>query len=353
MGGINSLGMTVAAIDLYCGGGGLTRGLLDAGLDVRLGVDIDPACRTPFEVNNDVPFEECDVLRFPARKLKHLLRNGDASMIAGCAPCQPFSSYNTFRGRSRTNRLLFVRRLVDIIQDVKPLLFTMENVPALSLSPGFELLLKRLRLHGYYVWSGVVDARNYGVPQTRRRLIVLGSRLGPIRIVDATHIVPSSWRTVRQTIDHLAPLKAGEADQRDPLHVCSRMSNLNLRRIRASQPGGSWRDWPASLRANCHQGKRGQRYVSVYGRMTWDAPAPTITTQCFGFGNGRFGHPEQDRAISLREAAMLQTFPEDYQFVSDDQPVRIGSIGRLIGNAVPVKLAEIVGKSVHQHLKEA
>ena len=122
------------------------------------------------------------------------------------------------------------------------------------------------------------------------------------------------------------------------------LSELNLRRIRASKPGGTWRDWSAELQAACHQRESGETYPSVYGRMEWGKVAPTITTQCFGYGNGRFGHPDQNRAISLREAAMLQTFPEDYRFVSDGSPVRFNALGRLIGNAVPVLLGEIIGK---------
>ena len=157
--------------------------------------------------------------------------------------------------------------------------------------------------------------------------------------------------TVKQTIGNLEPLNAGQKSTRDRLHQCSKLSELNLRRIRASKPGGTWRDWSEDLRAKCHLKASGKTYPAVYGRMEWNRPSPTITTQCFGFGNGRFGHPEQDRAISLREAALLQTFPPTYKFVDSNKPVVFSSVGRLIGNAVPVKLGEVIAESIIKHVK--
>jgi DNA (cytosine-5)-methyltransferase 1 len=150
----------------------------------------------------------------------------------------------------------------------------------------------------------------------------------------------------------LKPLRAGESDPRDSLHTACRLSQLNLRRIRASSPGGTWRDWNAALVATCHRRNSGETYPGVYGRMEWDAPAPTITTQSFGYGNGRFGHPEQDRAITLREAAMLQTFPDTYRFLPQGDRVRFSTLGRLIGNAVPVRIGEAVGRTFLDHLSK-
>lgn len=134
------------------------------------------------------------------------------------------------------------------------------------------------------------------------------------------------------------------------MHVTSTLSNTNLKRIKASTPGGTWRDWPKHLVAECHKAASGRTYPGVYGRMEWDKPAPTMTTQCYGFGNGRFGHPEQDRAISLREAAILQSFPRSYAFVPSDGDVNFKVLGRLIGNAVPVDLGRAIARSITQHL---
>jgi DNA (cytosine-5)-methyltransferase 1 len=157
--------------------------------------------------------------------------------------------------------------------------------------------------------------------------------------------------TVEHAIAGLPPLQAGDADPDDPLHVAASLSRLNLARMKASKPGGTWRDWPIEMVAGCHQSESGKTYPSVYGRMEWTKPAPTMTTQCYGFGNGRFGHPEQDRAISLREAAILQSFPRRYKFVRRGEQVGMRTLGRLIGNAVPVKLGSAIGKSIMKHLE--
>lgn len=143
---------------------------------------------------------------------------------------------------------------------------------------------------------------------------------------------------------------AGEQNTSDPLHMSASLSELNFSRIKASSAGGTWRDWPIELLADCHRKASGATYPSVYGRMEWDKPAPTITTQCFGYGNGRFGHPEQNRAISLREAAILQTFPADYKFAPEGSELRFNQMGRLIGNAVPVRLGEAIAKSFLTHI---
>ena len=179
--------------------------------------------------------------------------------------------------------------------------------------------------------------------------MLLASRLGSKGLALAEELAPDL--TVRQVIGALPPIQAGESHPDDELHMAPSLSALNLSRIKASRPGGTWRDWPSELQAACHQKSTGATYPSVYGRMEWDRPAPTITTQCFGYGNGRFGHPEQDRAISLREAAMLQTFPETYAFSPAGAPIKFNRMGRLIGNAVPVRLGEVIAKSLVKHVQ--
>jgi DNA (cytosine-5)-methyltransferase 1 len=342
----------IRAVDLFCGVGGLTRGLLDAGLGVKLGVDIKPACQFPYEANNSVPFLLKNVEILKARELRAALRGADVSVLAGCAPCQAFSTYNVRRGHRIPNKFSLVRRFATLIDEVRPDIVTMENVPYLRRRDAFRSFYVGLVEAGYHVWHDIVDVRHYGVPQTRKRLVLLASRLGDIRLVSPTHLKESRWRTVRQAISGLPRIRAGGQDPRDPLHVASKLSPLNMARMLASRPGKSWQDWPESLRARCHTKTRGERYVSVYGRMEWDRPAPTITTQSFGFGSGRFGHPEQNRAISLREAALLQTFHRSYRFIPDGHPVRVGELGELIGNAVPVRLGEIIGRSIAQSVRE-
>lgn len=178
----------------------------------------------------------------------------------------------------------------------------------------------------YWVHQDVVDCTLYGLPQNRRRMVLLASLLGPIELIGPTRRKP---KTVRDAIGRLPAIRQGTAHPKDPLHSASTLSDLNLKRIRASRPGGTWRDWPKHLVAECHKRETGYTYPGVYGRMAWDEPAPTLTTQFFGFGNGRFGHPEQDRAISLREGAILQGFCQ--QLCLEVQ--LLGVVERLFGAA--------------------
>jgi DNA (cytosine-5)-methyltransferase 1 len=180
-------------------------------------------------------------------------------------------------------------------------------------------------------------------------MVLLASRLGPIKVIEPDG---SKVRTVREAIGGLAPISHGESHPADSLHTASRLSPLNIERIRASKPGGTWRDWPAHLVADCHRKESGRTYPGVYGRMEWDAPSPTLTTQFYGFGNGRFGHPDQERAISLREGAILQGFPTSYSFVPEGGSIHFKTLGRMIGNAVPVTLGEVIGRSINRHLIE-
>lgn len=338
----------IKAVDLFCGVGGLTHGLLRGGVKVAAGVDLDATCRYPYEANNATTFLERDVKEVTASSVRELLGGAPLSLLAGCAPCQPFSTYSRSgrkkRGDSDWELVASFGRLV---REVQPHLVTMENVPSVEHHPVFDRFLKCLE--GYHaVWTAV-ECSNIGIPQTRKRLVLLASRLGPEGL--SLPLESKGPATVRDAISHLSKLKAGQGDPSDPLHVACRLSDLNLKRIRASRPGGTWRDWPLSLRAACHRKSTGDTYPSVYGRMVWDQPAPTITTQCFGYGNGRFGHPEQDRAITLREAAMLQTFPRNYAFVQDGEKVKFSLLGRLIGNAVPVRLGEVIAETFRQHVR--
>lgn len=181
--------------------------------------------------------------------------------------------------------------------------------------------------------------------------MLLASRLGQIALINPLYN-QDNYPTVRDAIGNLPPIDAGEQNEIDPLHRACRLSEINLRRIRSSVPGGTWRDWDESLQLPCHKRKSGRTYPSVYGRMCWDEPSPTITTQFYGYGNGRFGHPEQDRALSLREGAILQSFPPDYIFTDEEHPSNRRDLGIHIGNAVPVELGRAIGISILNHLQE-
>ena len=242
---------------------------------------------------------------------------------------------------------------MDRVSAVDPTVVSMENVARLTSFKGgqvFNTFLERLHDAGYKVSARVVNAADYGVPQERSRLVVLASKMGPIKVPASTSDERS---TVRDAIGQMPSLNAGDVSAADTIHRASRLSTLNLRRIRAAKPGRSWSEWEdPDLVSPCHRRSSGATYGNVYGRMEWDKPAPTLTTGCFSFGRGRFGHPEQDRAISLREAALLQSFPPTYGFTDPDEPVWFACVGRHIGNAVPVALAVAIANAVLTHIEE-
>jgi len=339
----------IVAVDLFCGAGGLTHGLSRAGVKVGLGVDLDPACRFPIETNNSTIFLEADVSELKPSEIISAFQGSEITLLAGCAPCQPFSSYSQSARRESPHKdWELLSSFSKLVIKVRPTLVTMENVPPIHNQKIFKEFVTSLHDLGYFVDFAVVDGRTIGLPQRRQRLVLVASSLGQIVIPKPNKPVKS----VRDVIAGLPKITAGTKHPDDPLHASASLSELNLKRIRISKPGGTWRDWPTELLAACHVRETGATYPSVYGRMEWDQPSPTITTQCFGFGNGRFGHPEQDRAISLREAAMIQSFPKDYAFIPIGTPTNFSSLGRLIGNAVPVLLGEFIGEIFVNHVNE-
>lgn len=344
------------AVDLFCGAGGLTRGLLDAGIPVAAGYDVDEACRFPYEHNNHgAKFEKVSVTELTGKRLAKHYPAGHIRILVGCAPCQTFSKYTQGRDNHYDPKWKLLDEFARLVRELKPDIVSMENVPELRRHAVFDRFLSTLADLEFHFTDDrekqTVYCPDYGIPQHRRRLVLVASRLGPIELIGPTHS-PAKQRRVRDVLRGLPALAAGDVSPADPLHRTSELSPLNLRRIRHSRPGGTWRDWPRELVADCHKVKSGKTYPSVYGRMEWDKPSPTVTTQFFGFGNGRFGHPEQDRGLSLREGAILQSFPRDYEFVEDGGQYCFKTIGRLIGNAVPVRLGEVVGKTVINHLRQ-
>ncbi|NEZ60835.1 DNA cytosine methyltransferase [Adonisia turfae] len=339
---------SISTVDLFCGAGGLTYGFEQAGLPVEVGYDIDPICQFPYERNTRARFVLKDVEQVSGKDLTESLYNSSIRVLAGCAPCQPFSTYSR-RYTNKGTKWKLLRDFSRLIRECEPEIVSMENVLQLKHHSVFKEFVEHLQESNYFCTIYEVSCQDYGVPQTRKRLVLLASKLGEINLMEPTHS-PETYETVGKTIAHLEPLVAGQSSQIDRLHRSSNLSELNLRRIRASKPGGTWRDWSEDLVAKCHTKSSGRTYPGVYGRMEWDQPSPTITTQCFGFGNGRFGHPEQDRAISLREAALLQTFPANYEFVEPDEPIIFERVGKMIGNAVPVKLGEAIAQSILMHV---
>ncbi len=340
-------------IDLFCGIGGLTHGLVLENFDVVAGIDNDESCRYGYEYNNETArFINRDVLEVSSEEVGRLFGsdNGLVRVLVGCAPCQQYSKLNPNRLARESVQPL--QKFASIIRDVKPEVVSMENVPELTNTEKFPIFTEFISSLSpdYFVTFEVVDVSEYGVPQARRRLVLLASRLGPINLIDRTH--KDEKVNVRKAIEHLSPIKAGEISESDSLHRARKLSPLNMARIRATpHDGGTMENWSEDLLLECHKRKSGRSYRSVYGRMFWDQPAPTMTTHCIGYGNGRFGHPEQNRGISLREAAIFQSFPWSYRFMDPTQPLVVNRVAKFIGNAVPVDLARVIGISINNHLE--
>ncbi len=336
---------------MFCGAGGLTRGLLDAGIKVHCGVDLDATCQFAYEINNKSEFINIDVNELNRDVIKEYARKNPYFLLAGCAPCQTFSTHTQKnRIRNRDARWGLLNGFASVVCDIIPDFVTMENVPSLIKCDVFLNFVRKLKRAGYQVSYSIVKCADYGIPQSRRRLVLLASQWGEIEIIPPTH-KKEKYKTVRETFLGLARLKAGAADTSDPLHRAAGLTPINRRRIEASVPGGTWRDWNNEIRLPCHKRKTGKTYSGVYGRMKWDAVGPTITTQFYNYGTGRFGHPEEDRALSLREGALLQGFPAHYCFVPPGTTPSIDVISRHIGNAVPVRLGEIIGISIIKHVQ--
>lgn len=344
----------VSAVDLFCGAGGLTHGLLQAGIKVEAGIDIDEAAEYAFVTNNpDTRYYCWDVGRKTYASIEKLFAGDKIRLLAGCAPCQPFSKLTQAIDRHQSWDLL--NNFGRFVARIQPELVTMENVPELAErgKDVFAHFVKTLQRLEYHVDWKIVKCEEYGVPQFRRRLVLLASRLGELQVPEGKFRSEAKWKTVRDTIGKLPKLKSGEEHSVDRLHVAAQLSDLNLKRIKATKPdGGNRHDWPDELVLDCHKKSSGQRYHSIYGRMWWDRPSPTMTTLCTGIGNGRFGHPEQDRSITLREAALLQSFPRSYEFWPSNVKLNRGAVSRMIGNAVPPKLAKAIGKAILDHVNE-
>ncbi|MDB5257273.1 MAG: (cytosine-5-)-methyltransferase [Chitinophagaceae bacterium] len=346
-------------VDLFCGAGGLTHGFVKQKFNIAAGIDSDSSCEYAFTTNNKAKFICKEIQSISAEEIKQLYPKGSIKILIGCAPCQPFSRYtkgmyNTKKKGEKWNLLSYFAKL---IEEVQPDIISMENVPQLAKYDKqgvYGKFIKTLKNNGYHIsdTKRIVFCPEYGVPQNRRRLVLLASKFGDIELMPPIYS-KENLPTVRQFIGDLPKIEDGEICATDSLHRSRKLSDLNKKRIEHTKLGGGWKDWDNELQLDCHKKETGKTFGSVYGRMKWDEPSPTMTTQCIGLGNGRFGHPDQHRAISLREAAMLQSFPKTYKFINPkSDKIVIKDLQRHIGNAVPVKLGEAIAKSIKLHLKE-
>lgn len=340
----------IAGVDYFCGAGGLTCGLQQSGIEIVAGIDNDANCAFAYETNNSSIFINKKIEDINTDKIKAFLDEPQYSLLCGCAPCQAFSSINQ-KASNSDHRWYLLTHFAKQIEGCLPDFVIMENVPGIQDKDVFLSFCNSLKGLGYFISYSVVNCADFGIPQKRKRLVLFASKHGiipPLNCADSNY--PAV--TVRDTIGSLPKLNAGSCDTNDRLHFSSKLSEKNLKRIKASTPGGTWRSWDTELLLTCHSNDTGDGYGAVYGRMEWDKAAPTITTQFYNYGSGRFGHPEQNRALSFREGALLQTFPSDYAFFDSSHPIGRKELGRLIGNAVPVKLGKIIGDHLLRHCRE-
>ena len=344
----------IGVVDLFCGVGGLSHGLKQGGLNIIAGFDIDKTCEYAYTHNNGAQFFDTDISKVTKEQVLSLFGDSKIKVLAGCAPCQPFSSYAFKNKKKDPNKYDLLYQFGRLVEEVQPDIVTMENVPQIasfSLKNVLQDFVDLLENNHYHCSVKVVYCPDYGIPQTRKRLVLLASKFGDIKLISPTHS-KDNYVTVKDVIGDLPPLEAGETSDTDPLHRAKSLSPLNMQRIMHTPYGGSWKDWPKELMLECHKSQKGSSFGSVYGRMRWEKPAPTMTTQCTGLGNGRFGHPEQNRAITAREAALIQTFPREYKFFADEENVSIVKASRYIGNAVPPQLGFVIAQSIIRHIEE-
>lgn len=339
----------LTAVDLFCGCGGVTEGLKAGGFQVVAAVDNDPiACKT-YKMNHpSVHLYEQDIHDVDPKDILANLKGEKLDLLVVCAPCQPFSSQNRKKGRdSRSNLIMQSVRFAEILN---PTIIFFENVPGLA-TKRFRGILEELKdglnRLGYNLGEPVqINAADYGVPQRRIRCVLIASK-SKIPTIPEPVTPAGKWKTVRDAIAHLPPLQAGQKDPTDPLHFARSHSPIAIKRLQhIPKDGGSRFSLPPELELKCHKNKKG--YPDVYGRMKWDDVAPTLTTGCTDITRGRFAHPRDDRAITLREAALLQTFPVNYKFAGNSS-----QIAAQIGNAVPVKMVEAIAINLHKFIEGA
>jgi DNA (cytosine-5)-methyltransferase 1 len=327
---------------------------------VEAGVDVDPDSQFPYEQNTGAEFVRSDILPLaqnPERVARMYPWDTDVQVLAGCAPCQPYSPMGHSKGKGHADHdkwglLDAVRRIVEYVE---PDIVVTENVLQVRHDEVYKRFVRSLKEMDYSVNGDEnknVYCPEYGIPQNRKRWVMLASKAGSIQLPDPPCTHESQYPTARETIDHLPAVEAGGVHPDHDLHRARSLSELNLERVRNMEPGGDWTLWEEQgmdhLLADCHTRDSGRSYKAPYSRMHPDEPAPTITTQFYNYGSGRFGHydTEQNRALSLLEGALLQTFPDDYVFYDEWEDVGVKNLGRLIGNAVPPLLGEYIGKSI-------
>lgn len=334
-----------------CGIGGATRGFNDAGIRVLKGIDNEIKCKETYEKNNKPSkFVHEDITSFSIHSLFNDIRfrENDYLVFIACAPCQPYSRKGV--QDPEDSRVRLILSINELIYEYEPDFVFVENVPGfLSFYPDiFSQFLEPFKKLTYHFSYDILNLKKYGVPQNRRRFLFLASKHSPIDLPLFTHgkgLLP--YVSVRNKIQRYPPIQAGESDPDIPNHETYNVSSLTMRRLQATPPnGGGRKDWPSDLMLECHKGDTSGHW-DVYGRMRWDDVGPTLTCRCINLSNGRFVHPEQNRGISVREAASLQTFKDDFILYELKT-----NAAKQIGNAVPPIVAYQFAKKIKEAVAE-
>ncbi|MGX9309643.1 DNA cytosine methyltransferase [Pantoea ananatis] len=348
----------LTAVDFFAGGGGLSEGLKQAGFDVVAAVEIDKNAARTYKANHpDTHLISTDIRYVSGNTILDKLKGSQLDLLAACPPCQGFSSL-TRSSKVEDPRNSLIGEVTRLIKTLLPKTIMIENVPGIT-SRGERYLgefLNALTSMGYNYSYSVLQVADYGVPQLRKRFVLLANLGNKIEIPRKTHSSKkedgvSGWKTVKDAIGNMP--ESVTLDQAylyggfEALnwHVTRSISDLTKKRLEFIKPGGSRFDLPDDLRPNCHKGNN-TGFSNVYGRMAWDKPSPTITGGCTTLSKGRFGHPEKMRTITIREAALLQTFPENYSFEASS----IDDVCKIIGNALPCLFAKIMATACKESI---
>lgn len=331
-------------VDFFCGCGGTSSGLEKSGMDILAGIDIDDVALATYKHN--FPKSEIinqSIVDLPLGLLNDLVKKGnkDKLVFAACAPCQPFSTQNRLK-TTDDQRISLLDEMHRFVEYFMPDYIILENVPGMQkIEQGpFTRFQELLDKHGYQYDFAVKNAMNYGVPQSRKRLVLIAAKAREISLPEEfCGKGKAPYKTVKETISKYPPLEAGENFANIPNHQCAGLKEITMERIKNTPEGGDRRDWPESLLLECHKTHSGHN--DVYGRLRWNKPSVTLTTKCTSISNGRFGHPEQNRALSVRESAALQTFDDTFVFKGTLQ-----STAKQVGNAVPVLFAKALGDQI-------
>jgi DNA (cytosine-5)-methyltransferase 1 len=341
---------SLKAIDFFCCAGGMTEGFENAGISVIAGIDIDPDCKETYEKNHpNSKFLLKDIKKLKTNyflKEMSIQKNDDSLIMIGCSPCQHWTKINTEKEKSELSKNLLLD-FTRFVKYYKPGYVVIENVPGIELNPedsGLQKFLSFLKRNNYKFTKEIIDMSKYGIPQKRIRFVLLATRNKiDIFLPNKKNVT----NTLKDIIKKLPVIRAGSINKKNKLHRSMKLSDINKKRLKLTPKNGgtrsAWKDDP-ELQIEAYKGKD-NIFRDVYGRMKWDAPASTITTRFNSISNGRFGHPSQNRAISLLEGVLLQTFKKSYSFFGKSDSI----IAKQIGNAVPPLFAKHLAKSIKSH----